>query len=310
MSGITREELSRSLLNYIDSSGLSEEQVRAILLEVVGAAPGQLDTLEELAAALGNDQNFAATVMAKIADVKESVSSLSGKLDTTNAILTSDNNRIGILERDSGTISQLQTVDKSNLVNAINELFQNANNGKTIIANAIGSPLLISDSFTTMGSKIDVLEDTFKTSLNAKGVTTTPTDEYIDLIGKITLIPSKKSASGVDPFTLGSNMNSGHNKWYSFVVNTNLNFTPSKIFMCFNEFHISGSHKVSNNFPVSSVYNYDATTAAYGDCYYNSSSRNIKIYITNVTQSSFTINAIRNDGYPIMLGGIKWEACE
>ena len=41
----------------------------------------------------------------------------------------------------SGDISQLNTSNKSSLVAAINELFQSANNGKQLIANAIGNPL-------------------------------------------------------------------------------------------------------------------------------------------------------------------------
>lgn len=39
----------------------------AAIAEVVGAAPGQLDTLNELAAALGDDQNYAATITSALA---------------------------------------------------------------------------------------------------------------------------------------------------------------------------------------------------------------------------------------------------
>ena len=38
-----------------------------------------------------------------------------------------------------GTMTSLKTSKKDNLVNAINELFQYANNGKALIANVIGS---------------------------------------------------------------------------------------------------------------------------------------------------------------------------
>lgn len=49
-------------------------QVNALIEQVVGAAPEALDTLQELAAALGDDPNYAATVSAALAD-------LDGRLD-------------------------------------------------------------------------------------------------------------------------------------------------------------------------------------------------------------------------------------
>lgn len=53
-----------------DRSGkiATTEYVRLALDELVGAAPGTLDTLQELADAIGDDPNFAATVTAQIAE--------------------------------------------------------------------------------------------------------------------------------------------------------------------------------------------------------------------------------------------------
>lgn len=57
-----------------------------------------------------------------------------------------------------GTLSSLQTSAKGNLVAAINELFQNANNGKQLIANAIGDSGLTSNS--TFSAMSDAITDT------------------------------------------------------------------------------------------------------------------------------------------------------
>ncbi|WP_195238684.1 hypothetical protein [Romboutsia sp. 1001285H_161024_C4] len=94
------------------------------------------------------------------------------------------------LEEDAGDLTTLQTTNKTNLVNAINEVFQNANNGKDIIANAIGSPLVNSDTFSTMGTKIDTLTQTFQNTLKEKGVEVMPSDKTSSLISKVDSLPS------------------------------------------------------------------------------------------------------------------------
>lgn len=69
----------------IDASALPEDLVRTADLNsainaLIGSAPGALDTLAELAAALGNDENFASTVLSAISD----------KLDAAHADETTD----------------------------------------------------------------------------------------------------------------------------------------------------------------------------------------------------------------------------
>lgn len=46
----------------------TETQVRSIMAELVNSAPATLDTLQELAAALGNDANFATTMTTALAN--------------------------------------------------------------------------------------------------------------------------------------------------------------------------------------------------------------------------------------------------
>lgn len=65
------------------------------------------------------------------------------------------------------------------------EAFQFANSGKTTIATAIGSPLVSTDTFSAMGTKINTLTSTFKTKLNNKGIATVASDNLNSLITKI-----------------------------------------------------------------------------------------------------------------------------
>ena len=59
-----------------------------------------------------------------------------------------------------GDISQLSTQEKGSLVGAINELFQSANNGKELIANAIGdSSITADDTFSAMSEAIIEIRD-------------------------------------------------------------------------------------------------------------------------------------------------------
>lgn len=84
-----------------------------------------------------------------------------------------------------GDMDALETTHKTSVVGAINELFQNANNGKETIATAIGSPLQSSDTFAAMGTKIDSIESKFKTILNTKGVNIDNVDGYDALVDKV-----------------------------------------------------------------------------------------------------------------------------
>ena len=45
--------------------------------------------------------------------------------------------------------------ESKDVIGAINELFQSANNGKELIANAIGEPLNAEDTFSAMSDKIN-----------------------------------------------------------------------------------------------------------------------------------------------------------
>lgn len=73
----------------------------------------------------------------------------------------------------------------SELEGKINEAFQNANNGKNLIATAIGAPLSGNDTFSAMSDKINGLTNDFKDALSNSGVEISDTDKLQDLIAKI-----------------------------------------------------------------------------------------------------------------------------
>ena len=102
-----------------------------------------------------------------------------------NQAILANKTSILSLEEDAGDLTNLQTNNKASLVAAINEVFQSANNGKDIIANAIGSPLVNSDAFSVMVEKIDTLTQTFQNTLTEKGVDVLPDDKMLTLIGKV-----------------------------------------------------------------------------------------------------------------------------
>ena len=72
--------------------------------------------------------------------------------------LEGDGTPVDLSAYQTKTDNTLSTTNKT-IVGAINELFQNANNGKEIIADAIGGELQSSDTFSAMGTKIDNMGD-------------------------------------------------------------------------------------------------------------------------------------------------------
>ena len=101
-------------------------------------------------------------------------------------------------ENISGDLDLLNTNEKGSLVAAINELFQSANNGKELIANAIGEPLDSNDTFSAMSNDINVLLSTFKNNMRNNGVTVESTDKFKQLIDKIaTMVEGGSSDVGL-----------------------------------------------------------------------------------------------------------------
>ena len=142
----------------------------------------------------------------------------------------------------SGDLDLLNTSDKSSLVAAINELFQSANNGKQLIASAIGEPLDSNDTFNAMSNDINSLLSTFKTNMMNNGITVESGDKFKSLIDKIATLADNEgkgiqyatgqgTPTSTRPFidVIGGSLN-----LYCLQVN-NLTFKPSIILLGYSD---------------------------------------------------------------------------
>ncbi|AUN22506.1 hypothetical protein RSJ22_14085 [Clostridium botulinum] len=88
------------------------------------------------------------------------------------------------------------TKDKT-ITGAINELFTNANNGKKLISDVVGNPLLATDTFQQQNDKIQSLKNALVSNLNVKGQVISNAESLKSLIDKVLNINTgRKSASG------------------------------------------------------------------------------------------------------------------
>ena len=144
-----------------------------------------------------------------------------------------------VSNKQNATDDNLVTNDKT-IVGAINELFQNANNGKQIIADAIGSPLNEVDTFAAMGNSINNMTIDFRNALALKGVNA-PADKLETLINRIdeivqsgNVLNNQAMVSG--EYTLGDNDVIKPNSYYELyatpskasITIANLEFTPTR----------------------------------------------------------------------------------
>ena len=137
---------------------------------------------------------------------------------------------------DIGDVADLLTNDKS-LVGAINELFQSANNGKEIIADAIGEPLNVEDTFAAMGNGINGLLSTFKTNMMNNGVVVESSDKFKSLIDKIATMVEEGEGKGIQYVEGGPIKRTNNAQSFTYdsggTINllytdiTNLTFTPT-----------------------------------------------------------------------------------
>lgn len=127
-----------------------------------------------------------------------------------------------------GILSGLNTTAKSNLVAAVNELFQFANDGKAKWSNVVGSPLASSDTFTQMQTKTQTIKDTLATNLTAKGQSSTGTETLTALVNKVSSVETGKKVAygnGFLPYAQGATSASGS------LSGLGLGFTPNLVFV-------------------------------------------------------------------------------
>ena len=91
-----------------------------------------------------------------------------------------DDNVIEMLSEDIGSNYSLSTENTKTIVAALTEIL-----GKDIICNAVGSPLLTTDTFAELGEKINVMVSDFKAKLLGLGVSVSSIDKLASLIEKM-----------------------------------------------------------------------------------------------------------------------------
>ena len=212
------------------------------------------------------------------------------------SILEGVNNKIGNLD-------SLETDAKGNMVQAINELVEKLDNsaeienGKELIANAVGEPLTAEDSFEEMRNDINGLLSTFKTNMMNNGVTVESNDRFKTLIDKIATMVEEGEGKGVK-FASGDTIeiNYASRTDYGTVkttINTNLNFTPNYVFVCVDTLINSKIHK---NVVFSNLYK---TQIAGGTL------DGTTVTVTDIRQESFKISVLDSS---FNLGAGTWYA--
>jgi len=74
----------------LDYAGINQDDIDNAVADVIDSAPGTLDTLNELAAALGDDANFAATVTNNLANKVSVVFDTSNNFSSANAVTSAN----------------------------------------------------------------------------------------------------------------------------------------------------------------------------------------------------------------------------
>jgi hypothetical protein len=225
--------------------------------------------------------------------------------DVKQAIEAAGN--IDISGKQDATDNNLVTTDKT-IVGAINELFQNANNGKQIIADAIGSPLSSDDTFAAMGNEINQLTIDFRNALAIKGVNA-PADKMGDLINRIdeiiqngNVLNNQCMVSG--EYTLTQKF--GKDGVSTLTVPLNLDFEPEYFVIC-----IPKLTQISGNdlHPSYAVLTTEYSTVSYFRTYMSVSSVTYyKVELVSYDSTSCVLKHASEVGYVASGTKLKWYA--
>ena len=205
--------------------------------------------------------------------------------------------------------------ESKDVIGAINELFQNANNGKELIASAIGEPLNAEDTFSAMSTDINSLLSTFKTNMMNNGITIESGDKFKQLIDKIATMVEEGSGKGIQ-------FAEGEGNWSTTFDNYNptasitsvdipmsLDFEPTYVFcLCEVEFRQTGmSNVLLTDVVLSNICEnglYPTVNSGFG--------QGVNIKMTNISSAGFTFKTTtetRSGYYHTSFGTVtKWYA--
>ena len=175
--------------------------------------------------------------------------------------------------------------ESKDLVGAINELFQSANNGKELIANAIGEPVSADDTFSAMSSDINGLLSTFKTNMMNNGITVESNDRFKSLIDKIATMVEEGSGKGIQyEEKVLDDINYSTRSGSTETITITTDIKPTIVFVAIPE----GKFTIENsNFTLPIFSNFRSSSTSFQWMGY---SAGITCSIDNVQNNSFNIN--------------------
>ena len=196
-----------------------------------------------------------------------------------------DEEELKAMLKDTMSINELNTNSKT-VIGAINELFQSANNGKELIANAIGEPLNAGDTFSAMSNDINSLLSTFKINMMNNGIAVESGDRFKSLIDKIATMVEEGSGKGIQ-FIQGSiqTIYSDEGEGYYTVVE-NIPFKPDIIVIHDGDYHVLYDRFTSDN-------NYYIFSYISRDCHKGFFNNNNTDFVTD---SSFSLATFSSNG--------------
>ena len=208
----------------------------------------------------------------------------------------------------SGYVEQEEYNGKiAELEGKVNEAFTSANNGKQLIANAIGEPVSADDTFSAMSNDINILLSTFKTNMMNNGITVDSGDKFKQLIDKIATMIEEGEGKGIQ-YATGDI--TGFNMEYNQTKNTtiNINFKPSFVFIEFEDKfkNTNGSSFTLSPMVMSSTRSLVVSLTSSGAVAYYMS-----FNINNITEESFNFVASTMysiPSYTMVIPNAKWYA--
>ena len=185
------------------------------------------------------------------------------------------------------------------MVQAINELVEKLDNsaeienGKELIANAVGEPLTAEESFDEMSNDINSLLATFKTNMMNNGVTVESNDRFKALIDKIKGLTEGEGNKGIQ-FAQGNGKQISVDTLTDEGISVDIDFEPMFLFLAISNrntpsYTDSGYHGSTDTLGVAAICIPDLILA--------DSSRTIGLgAIGNGIGSSYYYNIIFNTG--------------
>ena len=192
------------------------------------------------------------------------------------------------LESGIGDLSTLSTENKDSLVAAVTEIY-----GKNVIAEAIGEPLAVTDTFSEMGNEINSLLSSFKTNMMNSGVTVESGDKFKQLIEKIKGLTEGEGNKGIqfaegvcDNITIGVNTATN---WTEYIFEQDFGFIPSRIMFQSESTKLFALNR-DTRIVIDSHYHYSEDKCWYMTAYNSAQGLdNYRMYISNISSTGFSL---------------------